>query len=94
MLAPRESYDSPLHPDLLVWLTERQADFARWGHEAGGVTRFDLSDASLDVLEDLVGATYTEMEEITQQRRTPFALAPAEHVAPTARRGRRDGQSD
>ncbi|MFI5523740.1 hypothetical protein [Streptomyces platensis] len=72
MPAPHDSYDSTRHPDLLTWLTERQTGFERWAHEAGGVTRFDFSHASLDALEDLVRKTYTMTEEITQQRRTLF----------------------
>ncbi|MGY5137647.1 hypothetical protein ACWGJW_35600 [Streptomyces nigrescens] len=72
MPAPRESYDSTRHPDLLAWLTERQTGFEHWAHEAGGVTLFDFSNASLDALEDLVREAYTKTDEITQQRRTPF----------------------
>ncbi|MEI5136015.1 hypothetical protein RB199_32165 [Streptomyces libani] len=72
MPAHRESYDSTRHPDLLAWLTERQTGFEHWAHEAGGVTLFDFSNASLDALEDLVREAYTKTDEITQQRRTPF----------------------
>ncbi|MGW2633590.1 hypothetical protein ACWC2K_30265 [Streptomyces chattanoogensis] len=72
MPAPPENYDSTRHPDLVAWLTERQASFERWAHEAGGLDLFDFSNDSLDALEDRIRETFGEPEEITPHRRTPF----------------------
>ncbi|MEX0172810.1 hypothetical protein [Streptomyces sp. LMG1-1-1.1] len=90
MTTPHSDYDSTRHPDLLAWLTERQASFERWAREAGGVDRFDFSDASLDVLEDLVKASFAESEEITAQRRSPFIQGAVWYIGETLRR-RREG---
>ncbi|AJT69913.2 hypothetical protein T261_8320 [Streptomyces lydicus] len=90
MPIPPENYDSTRHPDLLAWLTERQAGFERWAHETGGDTLFGFSNASLDALENLIKAEYSEMEEITAQRGTPFIQGAVWYVGEAARR-RNDG---
>ncbi|MFI9810250.1 hypothetical protein ACIHEJ_39225 [Streptomyces sp. NPDC052301] len=73
MTAPSENpYDPTRNPDLLAWLTERQAGFERWAEEAGGSSRFDFSPASLDGLEELIREGFETPEDVTEQRRTPF----------------------
>ncbi|MFE3326977.1 hypothetical protein [Streptomyces sp. NPDC059176] len=90
MTTPPSDYDSTRHPDLLVWLADRQAAFGRWAREAGGVHRFDFSDASLDALEGLVKEKFAESEEITAQRRSLFIQGAVWYIGETLRR-RREG---
>ncbi|MFF9911637.1 hypothetical protein [Streptomyces sp. NPDC013457] len=90
MTTPPSDYDSTRHPDLLVWLTERQDAFESWAQEAGGVDRFDFSDASLDALEDLVEERFAESEEVTAERRSPFVQGAVWYIGETLRR-RREG---
>ncbi|MDT9692753.1 hypothetical protein Q5762_31400 [Streptomyces sp. P9(2023)] len=88
MTTPPADYDPTRHPDLLAWLTERQAAFEPWAHEAGGVDLFDFSDASLEALGNLIREAFAEMEEVTAQRRTPFVQGAVWYIGETLCRRR------
>ncbi|MFF8603178.1 hypothetical protein ACF065_32635 [Streptomyces sp. NPDC015232] len=88
MTTPPAGYDATRHPDLLVWLAERRDAFESWARDAGGVDRFDFSDASLDALEELVRGRFAAPEEITAQRRSPFVQGAVWYIGETLCRRR------
>lgn len=61
--------DPARHPELLEWLTERQAAFPHWAENTGGADRFDFTPASLDVLDGLIRETFDSSEDIDSRRR-------------------------
>jgi hypothetical protein len=60
------------HPELMAWLLERQNTFPSWADQAGGAALFDFTPASLDVLDTLIRETASGLDQLTEQRRTPF----------------------
>ncbi|MFG2332714.1 hypothetical protein ACGFMM_24210 [Streptomyces sp. NPDC048604] len=66
------TYDPTRHPDLLAWLAERQAGFTPWAEATGVAGRFDFTPESLEVLDALVRETADDMDQITDQRLSPF----------------------
>jgi hypothetical protein len=69
---PDQTYDQTRHPDLLRWMGERLDAHERWAEQTSFAGVLDFTPASLGVLDDLIRATANSMEEVTDQRMTPF----------------------
>jgi hypothetical protein len=72
MSEPDETYDPTRHPDLLRWLAERRDAHERWAEQTSSADALDFTPASLGILDRLVREAANSMEEITDQRMTPF----------------------
>lgn len=72
MTEPAETYRPTRHPDLLRWRGERQDAHERWAEETSFAGLLDFTPASLGTLDDLIRETANSMEEVTDQRMTPF----------------------
>ncbi|MGO4747340.1 hypothetical protein AB4212_01630 [Streptomyces sp. 2MCAF27] len=72
MTEPDETYDPTRHPDLLRWMGERRDSHEGWAEQTSFAGGLDFTPASLGILDGLVRDTANSMEEVTDQRMTPF----------------------
>ncbi|WP_406865117.1 hypothetical protein ABZO31_33570 [Streptomyces sp. HUAS MG47] len=70
--SPESTYDPTRHPDLLAWLAERQSGHDHWVGQAGLAGRLDFTPESLGALDERVRETAQDMEQLTEQRLSPF----------------------
>ncbi|EHR52451.1 hypothetical protein SacmaDRAFT_4263 [Saccharomonospora marina XMU15] len=63
---------STRHPDLLRWLGERQDAHERWAEQTSFASALDFTPASLGIVDELIRESANSMEELTDQRMTPF----------------------
>lgn len=72
MTEPDETYDPTRHPGLLRWMGERREAHERWAEQTSFADALDFTPASLETLDSLVRNIANSMEEVTDQRMTPF----------------------
>ncbi|URN17368.1 MULTISPECIES: hypothetical protein [Streptomyces] len=89
MTGPDETYDPTRHPDLLGWLGERRDAHEEWAGRTGFADALDFTPASLGIVDRLVRAAASSMEEITDRRMTPFVQGAVWYVGEVFRRHRR-----
>ncbi|GAA0698991.1 hypothetical protein GCM10010193_62300 [Kitasatospora atroaurantiaca] len=78
--------DCKAAPELLAWLDERSAGFARWAEETGTPQRWDFSPESLDALEDLVREVFADEEEVLAAKGSPFVHGATWYIGEVIRR--------
>ncbi|MEU1281583.1 hypothetical protein [Streptomyces sp. NPDC005805] len=83
-----ETYDPTRHPDLLRWLDERRDAHEGWAAGTSSAGALDFTPASLAVVDDLVRERANTMEEVTDQRMTPFVQGALWYVGEVFRRHR------
>ncbi|MFF5015559.1 hypothetical protein [Streptomyces sp. NPDC001165] len=83
-----DAHDPQRHPELLVWLAERQAAFEHWARTNGGAERWDFGPASLEPLEELVRERFGTLEDVFGVRRGEFVQGAVWYLGETVRRAR------
>ncbi|UYQ62859.1 hypothetical protein [Streptomyces peucetius] len=81
-----EGLDRQRHPELLVWLEEREAAFERWAAALGPDRPWDFSAASLDALEDVVRERFAGVEEVMAAKTSDFVQGATWYVGEAVRR--------
>ncbi|MGW2742289.1 hypothetical protein [Streptomyces sp. NPDC001450] len=82
------AHDPQRHPELLVWLAERQAAFEHWARTDGGAQRWDFGPDSLELLEELVRGRFATLEDVYDARRGEFVQGAVWYLGETVRRAR------
>ncbi|MEU5657285.1 hypothetical protein ABZ802_16915 [Streptomyces sp. NPDC047737] len=74
------------HPELLAWLSAREAAFEGWAGELGPLEHWDFGTDSLDDLEEVVRERYAGLEEVRAAKDSDFVQGATWYVGEVVRR--------